>query len=146
MSTQQTTGRASAGAREGSVARKVPAWCVPLVAATAGLLVWGAGSVLGIEAVVHGAGGDTTVGAASVVVVSLVAGFAGWGVRALLRRFAGTARQGRSPGERAWMVSCAVVLLVSLLGPLGAVSASATILLLALHVTVGGVVALGLRR
>ncbi len=125
--------------------RRVPGWSVPLLAAAAGVVVWGAGTALGVEAVVQGATGDMRVGPVAVIVTALLVGLAGWGVRALLRRV-GTPRAGRTAGERTWMVTCAVVLLVSLLGPLGAASASATVLLAALHVTVGAVVALGLRR
>lgn len=125
--------------------RRVPGWSVPLLAAAAGVVVWGAGTALGVEAVVRGGAGDTVVGPVAVVVTSLLVGLVGWGVRSGLRRF-GTLRAGRTAGERTWMVTCAVVLLVSLLGPLGAASASATVLLAALHLTVGAVVALGLRR
>ena len=39
-----------------------------------------------------------------------------------------------------------VALLVSLAGPLGAVSAGATVALLAMHVFVGGTLMVGLRR
>ena len=125
--------------------RRVPGWSVPLLAAAAGLLVWGAGTALGVEAVVRGGAGDTVVGPVAVIVTALLVGLAGWGVRSLLRRL-GSPRAGRTPGERTWLVTCAVVLLVSLLGPLGAASVSATVLLAALHVTVGAVVALGLRH
>ncbi|MFF2620811.1 DUF6069 family protein [Oerskovia jenensis] len=145
----RNTGATSMGTTAGSAgrtARRVPAWCVPLLAAAAALLVWAAGTAAGVEAVVRGAAGDLAIGPAAVVVTSLLVGFAGWGVRSLLRRIGRAPRAGRARGERAWVVTCAVVLLVSLLGPLGAVSASATLLLLALHVTVGAVVALGLRR
>ncbi|OCI30082.1 DUF6069 family protein [Oerskovia enterophila] len=125
--------------------RTVPRWSVPLLAAAAGVVVWGAGTALGVEAVAQGAAGDMRIGAVTVILTALLVGLAGWGVRAVLRRF-GTPRAGRTAGERTWMVACAVVLLASLLGPLGAASVSATVLLAALHVTVGAVVALGLRH
>ncbi|MFF3064803.1 DUF6069 family protein [Oerskovia sp. NPDC057915] len=144
-----TRGEPAARRQTGSAdrtARHLPAWCVPLLAAVAAVLVWSAGTAAGVEAVVRGADGETEVGPAAVVVASLLVGFAGWGVRSLLRRVGRAPRAGRAQGERAWVVTCAVVLLVSVLGPLGAVSTSATLLLLALHVTVGSVVALGLRR
>ncbi|MEV7963213.1 MULTISPECIES: DUF6069 family protein [Oerskovia] len=143
----RSTGTTSAGTSTvGRPTRRLPAWCVPLLAAVAAVLVWAVGTAAGVEAVVGDAGGGMEVGPAAVVVTSLVVGFAGWGVRSLLRRTGRAPRAGRTPGERAWTVTCAVVLLVSLLGPLGATSTSATLLLLALHVTVGAVVALGLRR
>jgi hypothetical protein len=75
-----------------------------------------------------------TIGAASVVATTLVATLGAWAVRTLLRR--------RTPV--AWWLTCGIVLLVSLLGPLGASSPAAVATLLALHLGVAGVVVVGL--
>jgi len=119
--------------------RRLPRWCVPLVAALAAAAVWVVGTAAGVELAARSGTTTQDVGLGSVVVVALVVGYAGWGVRALLGR-------SRSGGERAWLVTCAVVLAVSLLGPLGAVSPGAGAVLVAEHLAVGTVVALGLRR
>ena len=148
MSTHRTTTSApTARTTRRPGARRPPAWSVPLLAAAAALLTWGAGTAAGIDAVVVGANGqELPVGPVAVVLAALVAGFAGWGVRALLRRLGGDGHEGRSPGERTWTATCAVVLVVSLLGPLGAATTSATLLLVTLHLVVGAVVTWGLRR
>lgn len=123
-----------AGAR-----RRLPRRVVPLAAALAAAVVWAAGTATGVELAARSGTTTQDVGLGSVVVVALVVGYAGWGVRALLDRT-------RSGGERAWLVTCAVVLAVSLLGPLGAVSPGAGAVLATEHLAVGAVVALGLRR
>ncbi|WP_315096273.1 DUF6069 family protein [uncultured Cellulomonas sp.] len=115
------------------MSRPIPVWLVALTATVLALAVWVlAVPVAGIELV---AGTPVqTIGAASVVVATLVVTLGAWAVRTLLRR--------RRPA--AWWLTCAVVLAVSLLGPLGAATPAAVGTLLALHLTVGAVVAVGM--
>jgi len=101
--------------------------------------VWSVGAALGVDPVARTGTGTQEIGIAAVVVTALVVGFAAWGVRALSGRL-------RSGGERAWLVTCGVVLLVSLLGPLGGVGAGAVALLVVEHLAVGTTLAVGLRR
>ena len=105
------------------------------VAAALGLAVWTiADPVLGTDLAVRTGGSGTAplaVGPVAVVVTAILAGLAGWGLLALLERLAP-----RVAGK-AWRVTAAVVLLISLLGPLGGVDAATKLTLLALHLTVG---------
>ena len=125
------------GAWSRAFRRRTPAWAVPLVAAFVGVVVWAVGRTTGAELEVRVGAGTRVVGVVDVIVAALVAGLAGWGVRALIRRLTGG-------GDRLWLGLCAVVLLVSLLGPLGAATPAAAGLLVAEHVAVGSAVALGL--
>lgn len=133
----------AAGAAGPGARRRVPRWSVPLVAAAVSVAVLLVGTALGVDPAVRAATGTQTVGLAAVIVATLVVGYAGWGVRALLGRLLSRRPRG---GEGAWLVTCGVVLLVSLLGPLGGVTPGAVALLVVEHVAVGAVLALGLRR
>lgn len=97
--------------------------------------------LLGIDLRVQpGGGAAQTVEAATVLAVSLTAAVAGWALLALLER---STRRARTT----WTVLAAVVLLLSLAGPLtGAVTAAAGFVLAALHLLVGAVLIPGLRR
>ncbi|WP_264032467.1 DUF6069 family protein [Cellulosimicrobium sp. SH8] len=134
-------GRQVAGAAPAR--RRVPRWSVPLVAAVVAAAVLLVGTALGVDPEVRTATGTQTVGVEAAVVTALVVGYAAWGVRALLGRLA--SRRPRR-GELAWLVTCAVVLLVSLLGPLGAVTPAAVALLAVEHLAVGLTLTLALRR
>ena len=123
--------------------RRVPRWSVPLVAAVVAAAVLLDGTALGVDPEVRTATGTQTVGVVAAAVTALVVGYAAWGVRALLGRL--SARRPRR-GELAWLVTCAVVLLVSLLGPLGAVTPEAAALLAVEHLAVGLTLTLALRR
>ncbi|WP_251149879.1 DUF6069 family protein [Cellulosimicrobium sp. Marseille-Q4280] len=123
--------------------RRVPRWTVPFAAAVVAAAVWLVGTAAGVDVAARSGATTQPVGILAVVVAALVVGFAGWGVRAVIGRLRASS-PGR--GERAWLVTCGVLLLVSLLGPLGGVSAGAVVVLLAEHLAVGAVVALGLRR
>ena len=112
---------------------RVPAWAVVVTAPLAALAVWAVASVVLDVSLVAG-NPPTTVGPAAVVLVAVVVALAAWGVRALFFR-------NRRTG---WFVTCGVILLVSLLGPLGAATPAATLCLAALHLTVATVVTLGL--
>jgi hypothetical protein len=92
----------------------------------------------GVDLAVRNGGTVTHVGAAAVVAVSLLVALAAWGLLALLQRMSGR-------GRRIWTIVATVIFVVSLLGPLGGETASATLGLAALHLTVAAVVIPGLR-
>lgn len=137
MSTQQRTAGAPRGA--GFFGRPAPAWAVPLIAAVVAAVVWLVSRTTGVELVVGAGAGTRTVGLVDVTLAALVVGFAGWGVRALLRRLTGD-------GTRAWTVLCVAALLVSLLGPIGAAAPAVMGILVTEHVAVAATVTLGLRN
>lgn len=86
------------------------------------LVPWG-----GVDLTVAGSTGDIQrIGPVAVVIAALVAGLAGVGSLRLLERWT-------SRPLTIWTVAAAVILILSLLGPLGATSAAAAGSLLALH-------------
>lgn len=101
-----------------------------------GAVVFGLGTLAGVDPQVRAGSGTLEVTISMVIATSLTAALGGWGVRALLLR--------RPDGGRAWLRLSGAVLLVSLLGPLGAANAGATVLLQLEHLAVGGVIMLGL--
>ncbi|MFI2102709.1 DUF6069 family protein [Isoptericola sp. NPDC019693] len=102
-----------------------------------GAVVFLVGTLAGVDPQVRAGSGTLEVTIPLVIGTSLAAALGGWGVRALLLRRPGG-------GRTAWLVLSGAVLLVSLLGPLGAANPGATALLLLEHLTVGGVIMLGL--
>ena len=102
-----------------------------------GAVVFLVGTLAGVDPQVRAGSGTLEVTVSMVIAASLTAALGGWGVRALLLR---RPHGGRTP----WLVLSGAVLLVSLLGPLGAANAGATLLLLVEHLAVGGVIMLGL--
>jgi hypothetical protein len=126
---------------ENSAARpRWPAWAVPFVAAAAAVAVWLVGAALGVELAARTGAGTQSVTVVAVLVVGLVIGLAGWGVRIVIGRLA------KGGGEVAWLVLCGVVLLGSLVGAAAGTTPEAIAILMAEHVVVGFVVALGLRH
>lgn len=109
-----------------------------MAAATA---VWGiAEQLLDIDLVVRrNEHTEQQVASLAVTLTSLGAGFAGWGLLALLERWTGNART-------VWTVIAAVVFVVSLLGPLAAVTPAATAVLMGMHGIVAATLLFGLRR
>lgn len=103
-------------------------------AAAAALAVWAlADPLAGVDLTVSTGGGTQEIGSGTVVLVSLLAGLAGWALLDLLERFTAHARE-------IWTATALVVLVVSLLGPLGAAaSAAATVALAGMHLAVGAV-------
>jgi hypothetical protein len=111
-----------------------------LAGALAAVLVWILiVPVFGVDLVVATGGGTTRVSAVAVAGAALLAGAAGWALLATLERLTRSA-------VPAWTVVAAAVLVVSFAGPLAAGSAVATASLIVLHVIVGTVVMLGMRR
>ncbi|MFD6178162.1 MULTISPECIES: DUF6069 family protein [unclassified Isoptericola] len=106
-------------------------------AVLAGAVVFLAGTPAGVDPQVRAGSGTLEVTISMVIATSLTAALGGWGVRALLLRRPGG-------GRRAWLLVSGAVLLVSLLGPLGAANAGAVVLLQLEHLVVGGVIMLGL--
>lgn len=118
--------------------RPFPVWSVAVGAALAAMAVWVLTVPLGGVELVAGTP-PVTVGPVSVVVVAVLATLAGWAVRALLVR--------RVPANRTvawWRATCLVTLGISLVGPLGAASLPALGALVAMHVSVGAAVLVGL--
>ncbi|APX32625.1 hypothetical protein BH708_07725 [Brachybacterium sp. P6-10-X1] len=107
-------------------------------AVAAGLLVWVMAAVLGgLQLAVAGFG--QSVGPFSVTAAALLGGAAGWLLLVLLRR---------RPGGRArWTRIGIGVLVLSLVGPIASGAAGAVLLVLeVMHLLVGTVLILGLRR
>lgn len=97
------------------------------------------GPVGGVDLSAHSGSGTREVGGLAVVLTSLLAGAAALALLALLERR--TARP-----ARAWTIIGGISLTVSLLGPAAAVSVAAGMGLASLHLIVGGVLLVGLRR
>ncbi len=108
----------------------------PAAVAAAGWLV--ASPLLGIDLQTGSSAHPTAITFPAAVVVSVLAAAAGLALRRLLRT--------RSNPNRTWTAVAAVVLAVSLLGPLGATSTAAVVALAALHLTVGLTIIYAVRR
>jgi hypothetical protein len=109
---------------------------VTVAAAATAVLAWvGAVHLMDVDLVVQKGDDHDTVSVVDAIVAAVAAGVLGGISRRLLARL----RQGRA----VWAVGAAVVLLLSLLGPAAAVTAEATLTLMALHAVVGVVVIAG---
>jgi hypothetical protein len=110
-----------------------------LAAVAAALAIWAvAAPGLGVDLAVRQGATMTTVNAASVLMASLVAGLAAWGLTALLSRVTV-----RSRGI--WLITAAISLLLSLAGPLaGGATVAATTALVLMHLVVGAILMFGL--
>ncbi|WP_424533326.1 DUF6069 family protein [Sphaerisporangium viridialbum] len=109
-------------------------------ATVAALAVWAlADPVAGIDLAVRAGGAVQSVGPASVAMASLVAGLAAWALLASLERL--TSRPGLI-----WTIIAFAVLVLSLLGPLGAVGTASTLALAGMHLVVAAVLIPGLGR
>lgn len=126
-----TTGAAATGTATGS-RRRAGRWVSPVAAVTAALVMWlPLHAVVGLE--VRQGDAVHQVGAAAVIVSSLVAGLGALGVAAVVRRRAHRPR-------RTFAVTALAVLVVSLLGPFGsATSTGAALALACLHLVVAAV-------
>ncbi len=111
---------------------------VVATAALAALVVWTLlDPVGGVALTVHSGQSTSRVGPVALLVVSVLAGLAGWAVLAWCERRA------RRP-RRVWRVVAALAFAVSLLGPLGGTGTGARLGLLSLHATVAAVLIAGL--
>ncbi|MEV4694208.1 DUF6069 family protein [Micromonospora echinospora] len=112
-----------------------------LAATVATLLGWViAVPLAGVELTARTGSDVQRVTPVAVAVSTLLAGLAGWALLALLERLTARART-------VWTAVAALVLLVSLLGPLGGgVGRAAMLTLVAFHLVAGTVLITGLRR
>jgi hypothetical protein len=108
-----------------------------MAAATAAVAI--ADPLLGIDLIVKLAGsGEREIGIVAVTLTSLVVSLLAWAALALLERWTSRARG-------LWTVIAGAVFLVSLAGPLAAVTPAATAVLTFLHVLVAAILIVGLR-
>jgi hypothetical protein len=111
-----------------------------LAASAAAILLWAAATPLaGVNLVAEQAGEPATIEPAAIVLAGLVIGFAAWGLLAVLEKF--TARAGLI-----WSIIAGAVLALSLTGPLAAATTAAMLVLMGMHVVVGGILIAGLVR
>jgi hypothetical protein len=105
---------------------------IVLAAALAAVALWAiVGPVGGLDLVVRSGASTVTVGPSAIVLTAVVAGVAAWILLAVLERFA-------ARPAHWWRVIATSVLLLSLLGPLGAAgSTSVALALVGLHLVVG---------
>ncbi|GAA5180663.1 hypothetical protein GCM10023322_13470 [Rugosimonospora acidiphila] len=121
--------------RAGSRPRSGPRDRMLAVAATAvaTLTVWAvAGPLAGVRLAVDSGGDVYRVGPAEVVVVSLLVGLAAWALLAVLERFSRRARG-------IWTAIALAVLVLSLAGPLGGATTTATVSLMCMHLAAAAV-------
>jgi hypothetical protein len=113
-----------------------------LGATAAAVVIWIVATAAGAELTVSFGPGQPIqkITVINVIVTSLVASLAGWGLLALLRRFTDKARA-------VWTAIAIVLALLSLGGPLSAVASAGTkVSLVAMHLAVAAVVIVVLRR
>lgn len=113
---------------------------VVAVAAAAALADWAILAPLAGLTLTARQGGIQHIGAAAVLAATIVVAFAGWGLLAILER--------RSPRARdTWTVIATIVCVLSLGSPLtNGIGLGAKLGLASLHLIVGAIVILGLRR
>jgi hypothetical protein len=133
------TGSAGTTDKTNSTARRTRRAITVAAAAAGALLLWTVADPWGgIDITVRQGGADQHVGPVAVVVTALIAGLAAWGLLALLER---TVRR----STRVFRIIASIVLLLSLAGPLGSgVGLSSRMTLLAMHLTVGTALIVGL--
>ena len=117
---------------------------VVIGAVAAALALWiVAEPVLGIDLRAPASGNvpNSDIGPVMVVLASLVSALLGWGLLALLQKFTARART-------VWTVIAGVVLAASLFGPLSGegITGANRVVLLLMHLVVGAVLIIGLRR
>ena len=114
-------------------------WPVAVWAAGAAAVVWVGATVAGVDVAVRSGSSTRDVGLVSVVVTALVVAVSGAGLLRVLERRTPSAR-------RAWTGVALAVWVVSFAGPAGAATLAAGLTLAALHLVVGTVVIVLLRR
>jgi hypothetical protein len=111
---------------------------VIVIAAVGGLLVWTvADPIAGVDLTVGSGSSAQQIGPGAVVVVGLLAGVAAAVLSVLVGRSA-------SKPRLFWTIAAAVVLALSLIGPLGAATFGAGLALVVMHLVVGGTLILGI--
>jgi hypothetical protein len=120
------------------------AWLTTGTATAAALVLWTlvvpvGGMDLRAGGAGTGSGGDgPTVGPVNVAFIAVVAGLAAWAVASRMRR--------RGVPRRGWLWLCGGLLIASLAGPVSASTLASGVVLVGMHVVVGGVLALGYAR
>lgn len=109
------------------------------LAAGAAAVIWLGARAVGVQVAVGSGSGARTIGLVSVVVTATVVTLAAGGLLRVLER-----RTTRAAGL--WTGLALSVLVVSLAGPAGAETRSDGLVLAAMHLAVGAVVIVGLRR
>ena len=112
---------------------------VAVLTAAVATAVWGVAKAAGVDLVVRSGSGTSDINVVSVIVTALVVAIVGAALLRLLERRTAN-------GRRTWTIVAVVVWAVSFLGPLSATRPSAGLVLACLHLLVGAVVVLGLRR
>ncbi|WP_460496498.1 DUF6069 family protein [Glycomyces tarimensis] len=112
-----------------------------VVAPAAALALWAvAVGVFGVSLVAGAEDARIHIGPWAVVIASVLVGLAAWALLAVLERL--TAKSGRI-----WTITAVIVLALSVpLGPLGAESTAAVVVLVLMHMVVAAVLIPGLRR
>jgi hypothetical protein len=106
------------------------------IAVVAAVAVWGISRATGIDLLVKSGSDQRAVGLASVVVVAVLAG---------LGALAVSASAGRSAHpRRVWLGISVPLLVVSLVGPLGAATVGAGLALASMHILVGAILIVGM--
>src|SRR3954451_3941437 len=112
---------------------------VAVMAAAAAALVWACARISDLHLEVRSGSGTTEVSAGSVIVTTLVVAAAGAGLLRLLERRTAKAL-------RVWTIVAVTVWGLSFLGPLSATRPSTGLVLAVVHLLVGSVLVVGLRR
>jgi Family of unknown function (DUF6069) len=103
----------------------------------AGLVVWAVVRLLGVDLTVESGSGTTQVDVVDVLVTTLVAGLAAWGVFALLLRWR---------RARWWPFVGSTALAISIIGPSYLADGISAVSLICMHVVVGVVLIMGFMR
>lgn len=112
---------------------------VVVIAGAFAALLWLGAKAAGIDLEVHSGAGAHPVGLVSAIVTSVVVAVVADGLLRVLER--------RTPnGLRVWTIAAVSVWVLSFLGPLSATTAGAGLVLATMHLAVGAVVVVGLRR
>ncbi|MGC4807715.1 DUF6069 family protein [Micromonospora sp. DT233] len=116
--------------RGGSAGKRLLAIAVATVVTVA---IWLIARALDVSLAVGSGDTRQEVGVGAVIAATVVAGLAGWALLALLERLT-------AAGRTIWTVIAVLVLLVSLLGPLGGDSTGAKATLAAMHLAAAAVI------
>lgn len=122
--------------RGGAAGRRLLAIAVATVVTVA---VWFIARALDVTLAVNTGGNRQDVAVSAVVAATVIAGLTGWALLALLERLT-------AAGRTIWTVVAVLVLLVSLLGPLGGVSTGTKVTLAVMHLAAAAVIIPAFRR
>ncbi|MCI4065588.1 DUF6069 family protein [Micromonospora sp. R77] len=109
------------------------------VATAVTVAVWFIARALDVTLAVNTGGNRQEITLGAVIAATVVAGLIGWALLALLERLT-------AAGRTIWTIVAVLVLLVSLLGPLGGVSTGAKATLAVMHLAAAAVIIPAFRR